>query len=176
MTVYLDEDDIVLPLPGSLITEIYLTNASLEPIPPEEEGEGAVSIELVVDGTPVTPGNADELASYLSPTSSELTVGENGITAAFTYEGEDAWTNLTIVPAEEYVIQGVACDEEGASAGPQGSGCQLTEVPDGSTLTLYLRTPYSVAYHVPQGITAPEDSSDYITAEDITEGLWVNPR
>ena len=174
VTVYLDEDDIVLPLPGRLITEIYLTNASLEPIPPEEEGEGAVSIELVVDGTPVTLTDADELASYLSSTSPELTVGENGITAAFTYEGEDAWTDLTIVPAEEYVIQGVACDAEGASAEPQG-GCQLTGVPDGSTLTLYLRTPYSVAYHVPQGITAPEDSSDYITAEDITEGLWVNP-
>ena len=36
VTIYIDEDDVILPIEGKLITQIYLTNASLEPIPPEE--------------------------------------------------------------------------------------------------------------------------------------------
>ena len=67
LTIYLDEDDIKLPLDDSLITEIYLTNASLEPIPDQVgytiyyyyvDGEGVVMQSSVVDSV-----TADEVTN-----------------------------------------------------------------------------------------------------------------
>lgn len=59
LTIYLDEDDIKLPVDNGYITQIYLKNASLEPIPPEQvgytihyyyvDGEGTVIKSSVVD-------------------------------------------------------------------------------------------------------------------------------
>ena len=59
LTIYLSEDDIVLPVDNGYITQIYLKNASLEPIPPEQvgytihyyyvDGEGTVIKSSVVD-------------------------------------------------------------------------------------------------------------------------------
>lgn len=59
LTIYLSEDDIVLPVDNGYITQIYLKNASLEPIPPEQvgytihyyyvDGEGTVTKSSVVD-------------------------------------------------------------------------------------------------------------------------------
>ena len=59
LTIYLDEDDIKLPVDNGYITQIYLKNASLEPIPPEQvgytihyyyvDGEGTVTKSSVVD-------------------------------------------------------------------------------------------------------------------------------
>ena len=59
LTIYLDEDDIKFPVDNGYITQIYLKNASLEPIPPEQvgytihyyyvDGEGTVIKSSVVD-------------------------------------------------------------------------------------------------------------------------------
>ena len=68
LTIYLSEDDIVLPVDNGYITQIYLKDASLEPIPPEQvgytihyyyvDGEGTVTKSSFVDS-----GTAEEVTN-----------------------------------------------------------------------------------------------------------------
>ena len=136
----------------------------------------------MVDGTQVTPANSSELSRYIMILHNVEPNLDGGVTIDFTYKGDENWTDFSFIPVGGYVLQGMTLtgETDDVEVTAESGAYALEGVPDGSTLTLYLRTPYSVEYHVPEGIEAPEDDADYIVPKDndVTEEtdgfLWTN--
>ena len=92
VTIYLDEDDIILPIKGKLITEIYLKNASLEP-PVETEYSYTVNYFWVDEQENVTPSTTVD--SVTKDTISQQSIFDS-VKKASDLEGYTAGTNYVL--------------------------------------------------------------------------------
>lgn len=140
-------------------------------------GESTLNIEVYLDGdkVPLTDDNWNSYLSDVSGVGAEAGMtGVDGSTGllecSFDYNVYNA-ADLKLTPADGYVIQGVYGTFIYGVSGwhtPSISGGAWTvdNVQGESTLRVYLNTPYTVRYIVPDG-TAPADGSTYISAKAL---------
>ena len=92
VTIYLDKDDIILPIEGKLITQIHLKNASLEP-PDETEYSYTVNYFWVDEQENITPSTTVD--SVTKDTISQQSIFDS-VKKASDLEGYTAGTNYVL--------------------------------------------------------------------------------
>ena len=140
----------------------------------EVAGDSALNIQVVVDGQEVslTPENWQQYISSVTGTDNTQnvsidTAADGLLQVTYHYTNYDA-ADIRITPAGNYVIQGISGTFIGGASHratiPQMSDktCTVDNVDGGSTLTVYLSTPYKVQYVVPEGSGSLSDSRTYI--------------
>ena len=177
--------------PSDLEPEAYTVTVTLtdeEPNPEPEYNGTAVTVQVYVDGVPVTnPLDYVSLDRNTEDTTRDLweeTVGQNGIiTCDFNFntnKGHDCVDIDVKVTDNGYVLQGITYFQSYGSGSPEDvddetSGTytidNVTAVGNANDpdVKIYLRTPYSVKYLVDNGDSSVMDSNVYITGEDVKD-------
>ena len=179
-------DDLNNPSPYAYTVTVTLTDE--EPNPEPEYNGTAVTVQVYVDGVPVTnPLDYVSLDRNTEDTTRDLweeTVGQNGIiTCDFNFntnKGHDCVDIDVKVTDNGYVLQGITYFQSYGSGSPEDvddetSGTytidNVTAVGNANDpdVKIYLRTPYSVKYLVDNGDSSVMDSNVYITGEDVKD-------
>lgn len=177
--------------PSDLEPEAYTVTVTLtdeEPNPEPEYNGTAVTVQVYVDGVPVTnPLDYVSLDRNTEDTTRDLweeTVGQNGIiTCDFNFntnKGHDCVDIDVKVTDNGYVLQGITYFQSYGSGSPEDvddetSGTytidNVTAVGNANDpdVKIYLRPPYSVKYLVDNGDSSVMDSNVYITGEDVKD-------
>ena len=177
--------------PSDLEPEAYTVTVTLtdeEPNPEPEYNGTAVTVQVYVEGVPVTnPLDYVSLDRNTEDTTRDLweeTVGQNGIiTCDFNFntnKGHDCVDIDVKVTDNGYVLQGITYFQSYGSGSPEDvddetSGTytidNVTAVGNANDpdVKIYLRTPYSVKYLVDNGDSSVMDSNVYITGEDVKD-------
>ena len=172
-----------LAMCASMMPTSALAGSSDDPTPKGSDNliEGnPIAVELYVDGNHVDLNTREDVAKYLdvindkgTPYFQFSTCEEGNPVYDYKYERYKC-ADLIITPASGYLVQGITAD---ISYGMQGSNgiqrqpdgtIKLDNVNDGSTVKVYLSTPYTVQYVVDQGAPAP-DGQTYAIGADLQE-------
>ena len=174
--------------PNAYAYTVTLTLTDEEPNPEPEYNGTAVTVQVYVDGVPVTnPLDYVSLDRNTEDTTRDLweeTVGQNGIiTCGFNFntnKGHDCVDMDVKVTNNDYVFQGITYFQSFGSGSPEDvddetSGTytidNVTAVGNANDpdVKIYLRTPYSVKYLVDNRDSSVMDSNVYITGEDVKD-------
>ena len=146
-------------------------------------GNSYLDIEVYLDGekiflsdTESDPGYWQKYVTSVGNVSStpnvEVEGVENGLLhCTFDYTNFDA-ADIAFAPGAGYVLQGVYGTFIYGMSGwtppvISDSHWVLDNVKGGTTLTVYLNTPYRLEYHVPAPASAPEDDNIYIACQKL---------
>ena len=184
---------------GLVVDGEYISGGKLEQSPqvdlPARDADGTpVTVQVFVDGKPVSnPYDYITLGRNVGPNDrfnefNAENVGADGvITCTFNYNNDNGHdcVDLDVALADDvsgYVIQGIKSWQVEGSSGTSNvtdngkGGWKVDNVSgagnhEGTDVTIYIRTAYSVAYHDWDGdlTYAPyNDTNSYIAAEDVT--------
>lgn len=169
----------------ALCTSIFpvsaLAGSSDDPTPKGSDNliDGTpITVELYVDGNPVELSTQEDVAKYFTVTNDKGTPDFQFDTCQdgnpvydYKYEQYDC-ADLIITPASGYLVQGITADISYGMKGSNGIKRQsdgtikLDNVNDGSTIRVYLSTPYTVQYVVDQE-TPVSDGQTYAIGADL---------
>ena len=146
-------------------------------------GSSYLNIKVFLDGKEITLSGDENDQNYWRNYIANVTNVQS--TAGFSVDGVDHgllkctfdYTNfnsadLAVTPSSSYVLQGVygtfIYGMYGCSNPVIDSGCwKIDNVQGGSTLTVYLSTPYTVQYHLPGTAGAPTDNDIYVAVKGL---------
>ena len=146
-------------------------------------GSSYLDIEVYLDGQEIflsdnesDPGYWQKYVTSVGNVSSTPNVAVQGVVdgllrCTFDYTNFDA-ADIAFVPGYGYVLQGVYGTFIYGMSGWNSPVIHddhwvLDNVKGGTTLTVYLNTPYTVKYHIPAPASAPEDDNIYIACKKL---------
>ena len=144
-------------------------------------GDSYINIEVYVDGDPLqlTTDNwsryigSVEAAGGTPSLGGEPTVVDGKLRYTYEYENYNA-ADILFAPSAEYVLQGVygtfiygMSGWNSPSKDAATGKWTIDNVKGTTTLKVYLNTPYTVTYVVPEGTEAPVDAQTYITKKAL---------
>ena len=156
----------------SLLCLIRAQKVTVDASQVERQGT-AINIDVVVDGTPMSEG---DVGNYVTVTPSGGQFNENDDTVTYTFTYYDC-KDIDFVAKEGYVIEAVDADlvyGQSECKGITDTNGTVTadNVQGGSTVTVYVRTLYTIQYHGADGnVTAQVASGQTDTLAEQTPSV-----